>query len=159
MKPRWRHVLSCSSALHGEVAELRADLVLETSRDAYFPVRKVIDLIKKMQAELTQDAANVRVIMDKMDCGCVNRKEKMEPATQDASERLNKNQLTENDDIEEKQKELEGVVNPMMTNVQLAGKDEFEVKHKELEGVVNPMTTKMCRAAGGGGDFSEEAGW
>ena len=32
-----------------------------------------------MQAELTQDAANDRVIMDKMDCGCVaNRKEKTE---------------------------------------------------------------------------------
>ena len=31
-------------------------------------VRRVIDLFKKMQAALTQDAANDRVIMDKMDC-------------------------------------------------------------------------------------------
>ena len=50
---------------------------METSGDKSFPVRKVKDLLKKMQAELTQDAANDQAIMDKMDCGCVtNRKEK-----------------------------------------------------------------------------------
>ena len=98
------------SALDGEVAELHADLgfctraVLETSGDKSFPVRRVIDLLKKMQAELTQDAANDQVIMVKMGCRCVtNHKDEMEVAA-DASERLNKNQLTENDDIEAKQK-------------------------------------------------------
>ena len=59
-------------------------------------------------------------------------------APQDASERWNKNQLTETDDVEPKQKELEGVINPIMMNVQLAGKGEFEAEHKELEGVINP---------------------
>ena len=32
-------------------------------------MRKVVDLLKKMQAEFLQDAANDQVIMDKMDCG------------------------------------------------------------------------------------------
>ena len=53
-----------TNALDGEVAELRADLVLETSGDKSFPVRKVVDLPKKMLAELTQDAANDWVIVD-----------------------------------------------------------------------------------------------
>jgi len=35
---------------------------------------------------------------------------------------------------------------------QLAEKDEFEAKQKELEGVVNPIMMKVYQAAGGGGD-------
>merc|ERR1712064_166855 len=35
----------------------------------------------------------------------------------------------------------------------LAEKDEFEAKQKELEGVVNPIMTKVYQAAGGGGDM------
>ena len=34
---------------------------------------------------------------------------------------------------------------------QLAEKDEFEAKQKELEGVVNPIMTKVYQTAGGGG--------
>merc|ERR1711959_879720 len=34
---------------------------------------------------------------------------------------------------------------------QLAEKDEFEAKQKELEGVVNPIMMKVYQAAGGGG--------
>merc|ERR1712176_1029276 len=34
---------------------------------------------------------------------------------------------------------------------QLAEKDEFEAKQKELEGIVNPITMKVYQAAGGGG--------
>merc|ERR1711881_796918 len=34
---------------------------------------------------------------------------------------------------------------------QLAEKDEFEGKQKELEGVVNPIMMKVYQAAGGGG--------
>merc|ERR1719230_1023967 len=34
---------------------------------------------------------------------------------------------------------------------QLAEKDEFEAKQKELEGVVNPITMKVYQAAGGAG--------
>merc|ERR1712164_128775 len=36
---------------------------------------------------------------------------------------------------------------------QLAGKDEFEAKQKELEGIVNPIMMKVYQAAGGGGDM------
>ena len=38
-----------------------------------------------------------------------------------------------------------------MDKNQLAEKDEFEVKQKELEGVVNPIMMKVYQAAGGGG--------
>merc|ERR1712011_43721 len=54
-------------------------------------------------------------------------KEKIERAVQDALDWLDKNQLAE--------------------------KDEFEAKQKELEGVVNPIMMKVYQAAGGGGDM------
>merc|ERR1712012_747149 len=38
---------------------------------------------------------------------------------------------------------------------QLAEKDEFEGKQKELEGVVNPIMMKVYQAAGGGGGMPE----
>merc|ERR1711943_167439 len=38
---------------------------------------------------------------------------------------------------------------------QLAEKDEFEAKQKELEGIVNPIMMKVYQAAGGGGDMPE----
>merc|ERR1711877_22218 len=34
---------------------------------------------------------------------------------------------------------------------QLAEKDEFEAKQKEIEGIVNPIMMKVYQAAGGGG--------
>merc|ERR1712151_14680 len=52
-------------------------------------------------------------------------KEKIEVAVQEALDWLDKNQLAE--------------------------KDEFESKQKELEGVVNPIMMKVYQAAGGGG--------
>merc|ERR1712190_367694 len=52
-------------------------------------------------------------------------KEKIEKAVQEALDWLDKNQLAE--------------------------KDEFESRQKELEGVVNPIMMKVCQAAGGGG--------
>merc|ERR1711935_855450 len=36
---------------------------------------------------------------------------------------------------------------------QLAEKDEFETKQKELEGVVNPIMMKVYQAAGGAGEM------
>ena len=54
---------------------------METSGGKSFPLRKVIDLLKKMQVELTQDAANDWVIMDKMDCGCVSNRKEMTEST------------------------------------------------------------------------------
>merc|ERR1711865_795521 len=53
-------------------------------------------------------------------------KENIEKAVQDALDGLDKNQLAE--------------------------KDEFETKQKELEGVVNPIMMKVYQAAGGGGE-------
>merc|ERR1719499_2041234 len=35
--------------------------------------------------------------------------------------------------------------------IQIAEKDEFEAKQKELEGIVNPIMMKVYQAAGGGG--------
>merc|ERR1712086_611354 len=52
-------------------------------------------------------------------------KEKIEAAVQDALDWLDKNQLAE--------------------------KDEFEMKQKEVEGIVNPIMMKVYQAAGGGG--------
>ena len=52
-------------------------------------------------------------------------KEKIEAAVQDALDWLDKNQLAE--------------------------KDEFETKQKEVEGIVNPIMMKVYQAAGGGG--------
>ena len=72
-------VLSSWALCHAVVQVSGTRAVSVTSGDKSFPVRKVIDLLKKMQAELTQDAANDQAIMDKMDCWChTNRKEKTE---------------------------------------------------------------------------------
>merc|ERR1719223_2190312 len=59
-------------------------------------------------------------------------KEKIEKAVQEALDWLDKNQLAE--------------------------KDEFEAKQKELEGVVNPIMMKVYQAAGGGGGGMPEGG-
>merc|ERR1712230_285086 len=56
-------------------------------------------------------------------------KEEIEAAVQDALDWLDKNQLAE--------------------------KDEFESRQKELEGVVNPIMMKVYQAAGGGGGMPE----
>merc|ERR1712228_996309 len=56
-------------------------------------------------------------------------KEKIEKAVQDTLDWLDKNQLAE--------------------------KDEFEGKQKELEGIVNPIMMKVYQAAGCGGDMPE----
>merc|ERR1712217_598116 len=39
---------------------------------------------------------------------------------------------------------------------QLAEKDEFEAKQKELEGIVNPVMMKVYQAAGGGGEMPSD---
>jgi len=61
-------------------------------------------------------------LADKFEAG---DKEKIESAVQEALDWLDKNQLAE--------------------------KDEFEAKQKEIEGVVNPIMMKVYQAAGGGG--------
>merc|ERR1719226_327300 len=65
-------------------------------------------------------------LKDKFEAG---DKEKIESAVQDTLDWLDKNQLAE--------------------------KDEFEAKQKELEGVVNPIMMKVYQAAGGGGGMPE----
>merc|ERR1711937_53472 len=60
-------------------------------------------------------------LQDKFEAG---DKDKIEKAVQDTLDWLDKNQLAEKDEFEAKQKELEGVVNPIMMKVyQAAGGD------------------------------------
>merc|ERR1711918_173759 len=59
-------------------------------------------------------------------------KEKVEKAVQETLDWLDKNQLAE--------------------------KDEFEAKQKELEGVVNPIMMKVYQAAGGSGGMPDMGG-
>merc|ERR1712036_68063 len=65
-------------------------------------------------------------LKDKFEAG---DKEKIEKAVQDALDWLDKNQMAE--------------------------KDEFEAQQKEIEGVVNPIMMKVYQAAGGGGGMPE----
>merc|ERR1711877_113029 len=53
-------------------------------------------------------------LKDKFESG---DKEKIESAVQDALDWLDKNQLAEKDEFEAKQKEIEGIVNPIMMKV------------------------------------------
>merc|ERR1712174_73251 len=69
-----------------------------------------------------RNTLNEEKLKDKFESG---DKEKIEKAVQEALDWLDKNQLAE--------------------------KDEFEAKQKELEGVVNPIMMKVYQAAGGGG--------
>jgi len=70
-----------------------------------------------------RNTLNEEKLKDKFEAG---DKEKIEKAVQDALDWLDKNQLAE--------------------------KDEFEAKQKEVEGVVNPIMMKVYQAAGGGGE-------
>merc|ERR1712037_297953 len=70
-----------------------------------------------------RNTLNEEKLKDKFEDG---DKEKIEKAVQDALDWLDKNQLAE--------------------------KDEFEAKQKEVEGVVNPIMMKVYQAAGGGGE-------
>merc|ERR1711896_37462 len=56
----------------------------------------------------------------------------------------------EGDDKDKIEKAVQEALNWLDKN-QLAEKDEFEAKQKELEGVVNPIMMKVYQAAGGGG--------
>merc|ERR1712045_651048 len=73
-----------------------------------------------------RNTLNEEKLKEKFEAG---DKEKIEKAVQDALDWLDKNQLAE--------------------------KDEFEGKQKELEGVVNPIMMKVYQAAGGGGGMPE----
>merc|ERR1711953_977136 len=54
-------------------------------------------------------------------------KEKIEKAVQDTLDWLDKNQLAEKDEFEAKQKELEGIVNPIMMKVYQAAGDGYHM--------------------------------
>merc|ERR1712076_277255 len=73
-----------------------------------------------------RNTLNEEKLKDKFEDG---DKEKIEKAVQESLDWLEKNQLAE--------------------------KDEFEAKQKELEGIVNPIMMKVYQAAGGGGDMPE----
>merc|ERR1712199_68274 len=68
-------------------------------------------------------------LQDKFEAG---DKEKIETAVQEALDWLDKNQMAE--------------------------KDEFEAKQKELEGIVNPIMMKVYQAAGGEGGMPDMGG-
>merc|ERR1712220_10762 len=70
-----------------------------------------------------RNTLNEEKLKDKFEGG---DKEKIEKAVQETLDWLDKNQLAE--------------------------KDEFEAKQKEVEGIVNPIMMKVYQAAGGGGD-------
>merc|ERR1712022_69859 len=70
-----------------------------------------------------RNTLNEEKLKDKFEDG---DKEKIEKAVQDALDWLDKNQLAE--------------------------KDEFEAKQKEVEGIVNPIMMKVYQAAGGGAE-------
>merc|ERR1711992_131990 len=74
-----------------------------------------------------RNTLNEEKLKDKFEGG---DKEKIESAVQEALDWLDKNQLAE--------------------------KDEFEAKQKELEGIVNPIMMKVCQAAGGGGEMPSD---
>merc|ERR1711967_40481 len=73
-----------------------------------------------------RNTLNEEKLKDKFEGG---DKEKIEAAVQETLDWLDKNQLAE--------------------------KDEFEGKQKELEGIVNPIMMKVYQAAGGGGGMPE----
>merc|ERR1712032_785083 len=73
-----------------------------------------------------RNTLNEEKLKEKFEAG---DKEKIEKAVQDTLDWLDKNQLAE--------------------------KDEFEAQQKELEGVVNPIMMKVYQAAGGGGDMPD----
>merc|ERR1712199_43126 len=56
----------------------------------------------------------------------------------------------EGDDKDKIEKAVQETLDWLDKN-QLAEKDEFEAKQKELEGIVNPIMLKVYQAAGGGG--------
>merc|ERR1712119_187930 len=67
---------------------------------------------------------------------------------------LQEEKLKEKFEGDDKDK-IEKAVQDTLDKNQLAEKDEFEAKQKELEGVVNPIMMKVYQAAGGGGDMPE----
>merc|ERR1712152_117870 len=56
----------------------------------------------------------------------------------------------EGDDKDKIEKAVQETLDWLDKN-QLAEKDEFEAKQKEIEGIVNPIMMKVYQAAGGGG--------
>merc|ERR1712146_250228 len=60
----------------------------------------------------------------------------------------------EGDDKDKTEKAVQDTLDWLDKN-QLAEKDEFEAKQKELEGVVNPIMMKVYQAAGGGAGMPE----
>merc|ERR1712012_1270913 len=76
-------------------------------------------------------------------------KDKFEEAVQEALDWLDKNQLAEKDEFEAKQKELEGVVNPIMMKV-------YQAAGGGAEGMPGGMPGGAAPGAGAGGPTVEE---
>merc|ERR1719182_418096 len=77
-------------------------------------------------------------------------KDKIEKAVQEALDWLNKNQLAEKQEFEDKQKELEGIVNPIMMKVYQAAGGSGEMPEGGMPGAGG------APGGGGGGPTVEE---
>merc|ERR1711935_405335 len=77
-------------------------------------------------------------------------KDKIEKAVQEALDWLDKNQLAEKQEFEDKQKELEGVVNPIMMKVYQAAGGSGDMPEGGMPGAGN------APPGGGGGPTVEE---
>ena len=69
-----------------------------------------------------RNTLNEEKLKEKFEAG---DKEKIEAAVQEALDWLDKNQVAEKDEFEARQKELEGVANPIMKKYQAAGGGEM----------------------------------
>merc|ERR1719337_13327 len=92
--------------------------------------------------------------------GCIEAKNGLENYCFTMRNTLNEEKLQ--DKFEEGDKEkIESAVQETidwLEKNQLAEKDEFEAKQKELEGVVNPIMMKVYQAAGGSGGMPDMGG-
>merc|ERR1711879_1077438 len=81
---------------------------------------------------------------DKFEAG---DKEKIEAAVQEALDWLDKNQLAEKDEFEAKQKEIEGIVNPIMMKVYQKAAVALVQQWRRLteEAKLKPKALPRCR--------------
>merc|ERR1712183_592328 len=105
----------------------------EKGRLSQAEIDRMVSEAEKYRAEDEQNRAKIEA-KNGLENYCFTMRntlheEKIEKAVQDTLDWLDKNQLAE--------------------------KDEFEAQQKELEGVVNPIMMKVYQAAGGGGGMPE----
>merc|ERR1712182_204508 len=71
-------------------------------------------MVSEAEKCAAEDEQNKKKIQDKFDAG---DKDKIESAVQECLDWLERNQMAETEEVEAKQKELEGIINPIMMKV------------------------------------------